>query len=207
MVDALKTRSGRKASQRADELLPLIGLIQGQGARSYLEIGARHGDTWHEVMRHLPVGSIGVAVDLPGGRWGTTKSAAHLREAREDLRRMGYRAHTLFGDSGDPGMIERVAKRRREAGGLFDAALIDGDHLYAGVSADWRTYGAMARLVAFHDVAGHGETTRDGQSTPVEVPRLWAEIRGGYRSIEIVGEGSTMGFGVIWPGEPARRAA
>jgi hypothetical protein len=75
----LVTRSGRPPSQIEAELSGFIGLLQERNVRRYLEIGARHGDTFHEVMRSLPVGSVGVAVDLPGGLWGHVKS----RRARE----------------------------------------------------------------------------------------------------------------------------
>lgn len=184
----LTTRSGRRASQRADELLPFIELLKAEGVRSYLEIGARHGDTFDMVARSLPVGSRVVAVDLGGGAWGTPKSVPVLKEAIAGLT--DYDAHVIFGDSTIRRVIEAV-----KALGPFDAILIDGDHRYDGVRKDWLNYGPMGRLVAFHDIVGEGQTTRDGVH-PVEVPRLWAEIRE-PGSVEFVGEGSAMGIGVM----------
>lgn len=191
--DRVATRSGRRASQRADELLPFIRLLKREGVRSYLEIGARHGDTFDTVMRSLPPGSTGVAVDLPGGNWGVRSSQASLIKAVRDLRRAGYRAWAQFGNSRDPEIIAGLRVL-----GAFDAVLIDGDHLYEGVRADWENIGPLARLVAFHDIAGEGERTRDDRALPVEVPRLWRELKPAFRHVEFVGPGSTMGIGVLY---------
>jgi len=189
----LKTRSGRRASQHPDELLPFIALLQQRKVRRYLEIGARHGDTFFAVMTALPPGSFGLAVDLGGGAWGTPKSVRFLKEACADLQRRGYRISMVLGDSTSPEIIRMV-----NLAGPYDAILIDGDHRYAGVKSDWLQYGHMGSLVAFHDIAGEGQTTKDGSNMPVEVPRLWQELRGGrLETREFIGEGSTMGIGVI----------
>lgn len=186
----LPTRSGRKASQRADELPPFIDLLQREGVRSYLEIGARHGDTFHVVAQALPAGSRVVAVDLGGGAWGTRTSVKALKSAVKDLKH-SYDAHLILGDSTQARVIERV-----RALGPFDAILIDGDHRYEGVKADWLAYGPMGRIVAFHDIVGQGNVTRDAAALPVEVPRLWSEIRT-LDAVEFVGRGSRMGIGVL----------
>lgn len=188
-MEELTTRSGRPASQRADELLPFIELLEREGVRSYLEIGARHGDTFDMVARSLPEGSRVVAVDLGGGPWGTPKSIPALKAAVGDLG--DYDAHLIFGDSTSPDVIDQV-----RALGPFDAILIDGDHRYEGVKADWEAYGPLGRLIAFHDIVGEGQTTKDGNAWPVEVPRLWREIRGD-RFVQFIGPGSAMGIGVI----------
>lgn len=194
----LKTRSGRRASQRADELLPFIDLLKDSGVRSYLEIGARHGDTFYQVMKSLPSGSLGIAVDLPGGAWGVESSRYALDEAAEELRDMGYRIATVYGDSTTDFVKESVfeALNWYEPHGAIHAVLIDGDHRYEGVSADWRIWGGMAPIVAFHDIAGEGQiqpTTKD----VVEVPRLWSELKAQFSTKEFVGQGSAMGIGVV----------
>jgi hypothetical protein len=189
---SLITRSGRDASQNSQELGGFIELLQREGVRSYLEIGARHGDTFFDVMRALPMGSRGVAVDLPGGNWGTSKSQTHLRMTCDDLRQRGYEAHCIFANSQDEGTAQIVNSM-----GPFDAALIDGDHLYDGVKRDWHLYGHQARLIAFHDIAGDGQRQKTSQ-LPVEVPRLWREIRSDFPYREFIARGSKMGIGVLW---------
>jgi hypothetical protein len=134
--------------QRADALLPLIELFRDRGVRRCREIGARHGDTFHHVMCSLPKRSFGVAVDLGGGAWGTPTSVPHLRRAAEDLVRKGYRIDVILRDSNSHEVRAKVRECRPS-----DAVLIDGDHRYAGVSADWHFYGQLAPIVAFHYIA------------------------------------------------------
>lgn len=186
----MKTFSGRRPSQRPDELAAFIALLFEEGVRSYLEIGARDGDSFHAVMSALPPGSRGVAVDLPGGAWGWSASKKNLDRAVADLRGRGYEVRAIYGDS------KALATRQLVANDApFDALLIDGDHRFAGVFHDWENYGPMAGLVAFHDIDGHG--VRKG-NMPVEVPKLWDILRYQYRSREIIGQERGMGIGVVW---------
>lgn len=193
---ATPCRSGRNPSQRYHELRAFMQLLHNKHVSSYLEIGARHGDTFYHVMRSLPLGSVGVAVDFPGGKWGTVKSQQHLIHASVELRQLGYRTDVIFGDSTDPTIIEEVG-----AHGIFDAVFIDGDHRYGGVKADWINYSPMAHLlVGFHDIDGHGQFERVANPSPVEVPKLWEELKAEYpdRSIEFIDkEHRGMGIGVV----------
>lgn len=187
----MKTFSGRAPSQRADELRRFIDILREAGVRRYLEVGARHGDTFHAVMRSLPKGSLGVAVDLPGANWGQRGSRSALVRATASLNAAGYATTAVFGDS-----RSRETRAAVSVFAPFDAVLIDGDHLYDGVRADWETYGPMARLVAFHDI--DGASIVNGKGLAVEVPRLWREVRAGRRHEEIVGPERGMGIGVVW---------
>jgi cephalosporin hydroxylase len=192
----IPTLSGRNASQHPGELYPFIDLLKKHNVRRYLEIGARHGDTFHGIMSALPIGSVGVAVDLVAGPWGTSKSLAHLKRAGAALVTNGQRVKIIIGDSRSPEIIARVA-----ALAPFDAILIDGDHRYEGVKADWLNYGRMAPIIAFHDIAGEGQHTKDGKALPVEVPRLWNEIKGNFEHVEFIGPDSKMGIGCILKGK------
>ena len=166
-------------------------MLRERGVTRYLEIGARHGDTFHEVMTSLPTGSVGVAVDLPGGLWGTEKSRNSLKAVVTDLKAKGYQASVVFGNSQTEATRKLVAGR-----GQFDAILIDGDHTLPGVTADWRNYGGMAPIVAFHDIVGTGQAEKV-EGNPVEVPILWERIKAAHEVVEFVSPGSTMGIGVV----------
>jgi hypothetical protein len=183
------TRSGHRASQREDEIIEFLALLQAEGVRRYLEVGARNGDTFHRVMVSLGLGAYGVAVDLPGAKWGWDFSERELRAAASDLCGRGQDVHIVIGDSAAPETIANV-----RALGAYDALLIDGDHSYAGVAADWRNYAGMARIVAFHDIDEVEQRSR----RPIDVPRLWKETKQSYRHREIIGAERGMGIGVLW---------
>lgn len=187
----MKTFSGRNASQDEQELKSFIDLLRQNNVRKYLEIGARHGDTFHEVMINLPVGSLGVAVDFPGALWGTTKSLYSLDKVCVDLIGRGYRILKVLGDSTHQENIRKI-----HSFGPFDAALIDGDHTYKGVKQDWENYSPIADMVALHDIAGYGQCEKVNNS-PVEVPIFWEELKPTLkRYVEFVSPGSRMGIGV-----------
>jgi hypothetical protein len=187
----LKTFSGRNPSQNPHELRRFIELLQDRNVSRYLEIGARDGDTFHEVMISLPVGSYGMAVDLPGGLWGRSTTVIALNRAAEDLRSRGYEIDVVLGDSTTRPIINRVKNSLP-----FHAALIDGDHRYQGVKADWMNYKKFTDLVAFHDIVGHGQAEKV-HGNLVEVPKLWTELKAKQDTvIEFIAEGSLMGIGV-----------
>lgn len=187
----LKTLSGRRASQDEDELNGFIALLKSERVESYLEIGSREGDTFYDVVRTLPVGSHAVAVDLPGALWGKRTTGKQLYKAADALRLKGYVVTVILGNSTNEKVVEAIRSH-----GPFDAALIDGDHRYEGAQADWLHFGSMARLVAFHDIVGHGQAERV-HGNKVEVPRLWSEIKAEHRCAEFITQGSSMGIGCV----------
>jgi hypothetical protein len=187
----MKGFSGRKFSQRQDEFKQFLRILLLEKARSYLEIGARDGDSFHAVMSALPKGSRGVAIDLPEARWGRRDSRHWLERAIADLNRRDYHCCVHFGDSAAAAAIA-FAKERAP----FDALLIDGDHTLDAVTKDWQNYGPMARLVAFHDIDGHDHWAEAGER--LDVPELWTSLRPNYRTTEIIGSKRGMGIGVLW---------
>lgn len=188
--------SGRRPSQIPFELRSFIKLMRDQGVKRYLEIGSREGDTFVEVLDGLGHGLTGVAVDLPGGLWGKETTRGKLERAVRHLSGQGHKASCLFGDSKTDATRRLVVCR-----GPYDAILIDGDHTLPGVCADWLAYGKMARIVAFHDIVGHGQAEKV-HGNPVEVPKFWSLLKlraddCGFECLEFVEEGSAMGIGVV----------
>jgi len=184
-------RSGNGWSQRPVELAAFCDYLVAEGVRSYLEVGARHGDTFAAVAEALAPGATLVAVDLPGAMWGRADSLPALLEACAYARRLGHQAHVIVGDSTERRIVAEAA-----AFAPYDCVFLDGDHREPGVRSDWTHYGPMGRLVAFHDIAPLPDNRR------IEVPRVWAEIAATHETREFHDPAAPgMGIGVC------RRAA
>jgi len=178
--------------QYKSEIQDFIQLLKDEGVTSYLEIGCRHGDSYHAVGKVLPKGSLVVGVDLPGARSGKETggkfrdSYVSLQRAEYELNKLGQDAHVFIGNSHDSKIIKLVQKFKH-----FDAVFIDGDHSPDGVRADWENYGLMGDIVAFHDI--YGKT-----HNPTNIMKLFMEVRTGKRWTEFAFNGLDRGIGVVW---------
>lgn len=145
------------------------------------------------MVNALPKGSSAVAVDLPGGTVAWKESHPSLNECAATLRNSGYRVSLVFGDSTHRKVVEDV-----RALGPFDAVFIDANHTKKYVAADWVSYGEMARIVAFHDIAWRRGPEFKG--VRIDVPQFWHSIKGLYRHEEIKRDdrGKDNGIGVLW---------
>jgi predicted O-methyltransferase YrrM len=189
-----------KALQHPDELSRFVKLLQKEGVRSYLEIGSKFGGSLRAVMLGLPRGSRAVSVDLPSGTKHWQASRIALAACVDDLKTVGYDAHLIWGDSTDPTVIRRVT-----ALGPFDAVLIDGGHTLPYVQSDWKHYGPLGRLVAFHDIAWRRPADWTGYQ--IDVPAFWESIKAGYRHQEIKLDRTRQdnGLGILWREEHAEQ--
>ena len=183
--------------QDSAELDVFVNLVKEENVRSYLEIGSKYGGSFWRVVCAMPVGSVAVAVDLPG----TTKlrkypfSQPYLLQCVKDLRAKGYDAHCIIGDSTDKKVIREAQQRAP-----YDLCLIDGNHTVPYIRADWDNYGPMAKIVAFHDIGWEMDPRKQKQ---IEVPLVWNEIKTEYRYQEIkLCSVNENGLGVLWRHEP-----
>lgn len=184
----------RVALQDPAELATFLKLLKQENVKSYLEIGSKFGGSLWRVANSLPKGSRVVAVDLPHGDTSFKESQPHLEECVRRLRQSGYDAHLFLGSSTDPEIIAKVT-----ALSPFDLCLIDGNHTEPYVRADWANYGPLAKIVTFHDI-GWKIGDRSTKKMPIEVPKVWAELKQQFRhqEIKMCHTKQDNGFGVLW---------
>jgi len=186
----------RRALQDPTELAVFLKLLRNENIRSYLEIGSKFGGSLWQVATVMPKGSRIVSVDLPHGDNSFKESQPHLEECVKRLRKeLGYDAYLFLGDSTDPEIVAKVA-----ALAPFDACLSDANHTAPFVRADWKNYGPLAKIVAFHDIGW----VADGRVTkkyPIDVPQFWDELKiqfSRHKEIKFCQTKRDNGFGVLW---------
>ena len=170
--------------QYEPEFQAFLDILQDVGARSYLEIGCKHGGTLWRVGMVLPKGSVCVGVDLLRNPGSASYSSMH--SVIRGLESEGRQCTLVWGNSTTRPVIDKT-----RALGPFDAVFIDADHSYDGVRLDWANYGPMAtKLVAFHDIC----------YIKSDVPRFWGEIRAShhYSELRYAPGGVNNGIGVIY---------
>jgi hypothetical protein len=184
--------------QDPDELTRFLDFVVERKVRRYLEIGSRNGDSFYAVMMAIGPGGLGIAVDLHENAGSKKSLVGTIKELNDE----GIKAMLQPGNSQNPNIRDFVG-----SWAPYDLVLIDANHTYAGVEADWAAYSHMAPIVALHDVAGPEGYMSDGR--PNEVRKFWKEIT---REIEnndcgitpdgsgfnqIISPGSVRGFGIV----------
>jgi len=175
----------RPGNQDIDELTGFLTFINERGVKRYLEVGCRNGDTFFAVMKAIGKDGVGLAID----KTENPTSHQRLSDTIKELTGAGISCDVVFGDSTDPAVIRRAAQE-----GPFDLILIDGDHTFEGVSADWRNYSPLGTVIALHDISAPDDHFSDGK--PNGVGRFWRELAP-VSAKEIVTPGSMMGFGLV----------
>lgn len=123
------------------------------GPKHYLEIGARRGGSFWMLTQAMPKGSLAIAIDLPGARWGDAESDAFLLDNVAELEERGYAAYAMLVDSHHASTA--LALENMAVMPAFDLIMVDGDHTREGVELDfemYRRYVAPGGMMAFHDI-------------------------------------------------------
>jgi predicted O-methyltransferase YrrM len=181
--------------QDLSEFNQFLKWIRGWGIRNYLEIGCKYGASVWRIAQQLPQHARIVGVDLPHGDASFKDTLPHLQACFATLKAKKYDAHLLIGDSTDPGIIEQV-----RALSPFDLCFIDANHTEPYVRSDWKHYGEMAPIIAFHDIGW--VTPPDYRKMPIHVPIVWNELKQQFKHAEIKRTPGHNGIGVLWRNEP-----
>jgi cephalosporin hydroxylase len=170
----------RDAMQKPTELAELLALLRERPPRTVVEIGTAHGGTFYVWCRVADPAATVVSIDLPGGAFG----GGYAEDDLPRLRSYGLPdqvLHFVRADSHD--LATRAEVERILGGAPIDFLMIDGDHSYEGVKADFELYAPLVGaggLIAFHDIVTHPT------SMQCEVQRFWNEIRETRRHLEFV---------------------
>jgi predicted O-methyltransferase YrrM len=178
------------AMQRPAEIAPLLELVCQLRPRVVVEIGTASGGTLFLLTRVAAPDALLLSLDLPGGDFGGGYHAWRVPLYRS-FARDRQRVLLLRGDSHAPEMAARLA--RALAGRPIDFLLIDGDHRYEGVRADFLAYAPLVRaggLIALHDIVA------DPGQPGMGVARFWREIAPRLPSREIVERPDQPGYGL-----------
>lgn len=172
--------------QDKQEFYSFLSLVTSEGCRSALEIGSRFGETARLIALSMPVGSRIICLDY-GINPPIPSEVDFLSSCRGRLATLtGYETRLIVADSHDPQTQAEVSQYAP-----FDLCFIDGDHSYEGVKLDWKMYGRMARIVAFHDIL------RERDYGPW---KLWSELKQNYPHVELTHSrgNRNLGIGVLW---------
>lgn len=180
--------------QNPTEWQRFMRFAQKEQVTSYLEIGSKHGGTVWRMANNLPAGSRVVSVDLPHGDGSFKHSQPNLEACIAELKKRKYDAHLFLGDSTDALIIAQVRNLSP-----YDLVFIDANHTEPYVWQDWKNYGPMARMVAFHDIAW---VARDYKKLPIEVRNVWDQIKQAYEHVEIKLCPRDNGIGILWRDRP-----
>jgi len=192
------------ANQKVSELAPLVKLLKRRRLDTVVEIGTARGGTFATWCALAEPDALLISIDLPGGAHG----GGYSQEEAERFAGYGAPGQTLRFLRADSHAPEtRAELERLLAGRPVDFLMIDGDHTYDGVKADYHMYApfvAPTGVIAFHDILPHP------QVPDCEVDRLWAELKATHEYAEFTdpddvrGWGQWGGIGVLLPpSEPA----
>jgi len=169
------------------EIKKLLEIVSEAEPRTILEIGTANGGTLFLFTQVATPRAIITSLDLGNPSW---KSIIYKR-----FKKHGQKLHIVLSDSHNEQTLNKVKTILKSE--KLDFLFIDGDHSYEGVKRDFEMYAPLVKeggIVAFHDVCPHPP------QTGCEVNKLWNEIKGEYKHVEIVKDWRQgwAGIGVLY---------
>jgi cephalosporin hydroxylase len=170
---------GHGALQKRWELTRLVALVRARRPRVVVEIGVARGGTFWAWCRSAAPDALLIGIDQ--------------RDSERPIDSYALPTQTvslLMGDSHDPELEARV--RAELAGRQIDFLMIDGDHSYEGVIADYLTFAPLVAangLIALHDIIFY--------PTAPGIERLWRDLKISHRHLEFTDRTHSAGWGGI----------
>jgi cephalosporin hydroxylase len=177
------------ANQKLSEFSGLVRLLKKRRLETVVEIGTARGGSFATWCALAEEEAVLVSIDLPGGMHGGGYTDSEAERYRS-YARPGQDVHFIRADSHAEATRDSLAAIIE--GRRVDFLMIDGDHTYDGVAADYRMYSpfvADGGVIAFHDILPHP------QVPDCEVDRLWAELSATQEHVVFADPSDDRGWG------------
>src|SRR5690348_32017 len=129
-------------AQVPEEIIQLLNIISQKPPTRVLEIGTAGGGTFFLLARMAAEDALLISADLPQGQFGGGYPKWRGRLI-ESFARGQQRVRLLRADSHSPDTLRQIQELLN--GKPLDFLLIDGDHRYEGVKADFQMYSPFVR--------------------------------------------------------------
>jgi cephalosporin hydroxylase len=172
-----------RPQQIRSEITALLQYLRQRPPRTVVEIGTASGGTLLLLASVAAADATLVTVDLPRhfNRQRLHRAVARSRQS----------VHTIRADSHTP--EARASILEALGGRSVDFLLIDGDHSYEGVKADYEGFAPLVGKggsICFHDIVPGPEESVGG------VPAFWQEVKQGKTTREFVEDWRQGGLGI-----------
>ncbi|MDH5202921.1 MAG: class I SAM-dependent methyltransferase, partial [Nitrospirota bacterium] len=140
------------ATQKINELSPLLSLLKKRRLRTIVEIGTAQGGTLYAWCKISQPDALIASIDLPGGPFGGGYALNDIKKFRK-YKRKNQKLYFFRKDSHKQTTKKKLMEILR--GRKIDFLFIDGDHRYTGVKKDFHLYSPLVKpggLIAFHDI-------------------------------------------------------